>query len=97
MQAAALGVGGSGTPLQRRLAQNLGVDEVAYSRGGGTLGVVALGKRITSEMTLRLEQSLGGTAGSIVKLDYLLSEHWRLRGTTGTENAGDIFFSIRFD
>jgi len=26
-----------------------------------------------------------------------LSERWRLRGTAGAENAGDILFTLRFD
>jgi hypothetical protein len=27
----------------------------------------------------------------------MLSERWRLRGTAGAENAGDILFTLRFD
>ena len=29
--------------------------------------------------------------------DFFLSERWRLRGTAGAENAGDILFTLRFD
>ena len=99
LQAAALGVGNrSSTPLQRQIAEGLGLDELGLAGGsGGALGVLALGKRITSRLTVRLEQSLGGTAGSLVKIDYMLSQRWRLQGTTGAENAGDILFTLRFD
>lgn len=99
LQAAALGLAGrGGTPLQRQLADGLGLDELGFSQGeDGALGVLALGKRITSRLTVRLEQSLGGTAGSLVRIDYLISERWRLRGTTGAENAGDVLFTLRFD
>lgn len=99
IQAASLGMAGnSGVPLQRQLAEGVGLDEFGFGRAeDGSHGVLALGKRITSQITVRLEQTLGGTAGSLLKIDYLLSERWRLQGTTGAENAGDILFTLRFD
>jgi len=99
IQAASLGMAGSGgAPLQRQLAEGVGLDEIGFGRAeDGSQGVLALGKRITSKITVRLEQTLGGTAGSLLKIDYLLSERWRLQGTTGAENAGDILFTLRFD
>lgn len=99
LQAAALGIASrGGKPLQQQLAEEIGLDDLGFTRGAdGTLGVLALGKHITSQVSVRLEQSLGGTAGSLIVIDYLLSERWRLRGTTGAENAGDILFSLRFD
>jgi len=99
IQAASLGMAGnSGVPLQRQLAEGVGLDEIGFGRAeDGSSGILALGKRITSRITVRLEQTLGGTAGSLLKIDYLLSERWRLQGTTGAENAGDILFTLRFD
>lgn len=99
LQAAALTLAGSGgTPLQGRLARELGLDEIGIAQGSeGSLGALSLGKHITSKLTVRLEQTLGGTAGSIVRIDYLLSDRWRLRGTAGAENAADILFTLRFD
>lgn len=99
LQAAALGVASrQGAPLQKQLAEGLGLDELGLASGSdGALGALAMGKRITSQLSVRLEQSLGGTAGSLLKIEYLLSERWRLRGTTGAENAGDILFTLRFD
>lgn len=99
LQAASLSMAGSsGKPLQRQLAEGVGLDEIGLGRDeDGGHGVLALGKRITSQITVRLEQTLGGTAGSLLKIDYLLSDRWRLQGTTGAENAGDILFTLRFD
>ena len=57
----------------------------------------APGKRITSQITVRLEQTLGGAAGSPLRVEYMLSERRRLRGTPGAENAGDVLFTLRFD
>jgi translocation and assembly module TamB len=99
LQAAARGLAGQGgVSFERRLAEGLGLDELGYAQGAeGTAGVLALGKRITSRLAVRLEQTLGGTAGSLLRIDYLLSDRWRLRGTAGAENAGDILFTLRFD
>ena len=99
LQAAALNlVRGSGKPLTGQIADGTGLDELGFAGGEGeALGVVTLGKRLTDRLSIRLEQTLGGTAGSLLRVDYLLSERWRLRGTAGAENAGDILFTWRFD
>ena len=59
--------------------------------------MVALGKRVTDQLTVRLEQTLGGAVGGVLKMDYLLSERWRLEGTAGAESAADILYTLRFD
>lgn len=99
LQAAVLGLTGSGgKPVQKQIAEGFGLDEIGFAGGeNGALGVVALGKKLTDQLSIRLEQTLGGTAGSLLRMDYMLSERWRLRGTAGAENAGDILFTMRFD
>ena len=99
LQAAALNlVSGGGRPLTGRIAEGAGLDELGFAGGEGeALGMVTLGKRLTDRLSIRLEQTLGGTAGSLLRMDYFLSERWRLRGTAGAENAGDILFTLRFD
>lgn len=99
LQAAVLGLTGSGgKPIQKQIAEGVGLDEIGFAGGeNGAMGVVALGKKLTDQLSIRLEQTLGGTAGSLLRMDYMLSERWRLRGTAGAENAGDILFTIRFD
>ena len=99
LQAAVLSLTGSGgKPVQKQIAEGVGLDEIGFAGGeNGALGVVALGKKLTDQLSIRLEQTLGGTAGSLLRMDYMLSERWRLRATAGAENAGDILFTLRFD
>lgn len=99
LQAAVLSLTSSGgKPVQKQIAEGFGLDELGFAGGeNGTLGVVALGKKLTDQLSIRLEQTLGGTAGSLLRMDFMLSERWRLRGTAGAENAGDILFTLRFD
>lgn len=99
LQAAVLSLTSSGgKPMQRQIAEDVGLDELGFASGeNGTLGVVALGKKLTDQLSIRLEQTLGGTAGSLLRMDFMLSDRWRLRGTAGAENAGDILFTLRFD
>jgi len=54
--------------------------------------VLRLGKRLTSDVMLSFEQSLGG-AESLIKLTYQLGRHlsWVLR--SGSE---DIYYTISF-
>lgn len=99
LQAAALSTGTRrSTPMQKKIAEGLGLDEFGVSQGGeGALGAVMLGKRLTDRLTVRLEQDFRATAGQLLKIDYLLSERWRLQATTGQENAADVVFTLRFD
>lgn len=99
LQAMALSMtSGGGTSMQRQIAQGVGLDEIGFaSSENSALGAVTLGKKLTDQLSIRLEQTLSGTAGSLVRMDYLLSENWRLRATAGAENAGDILFTLRFD
>ena len=80
------------------VAQGVGLDEIGFAGSeNSALGAVTLGKKLTEQLSIRFEQTLGGTAGSLLRIDYMLSERWRLRGTAGAENAGDILFTLRFD
>lgn len=99
LQAVALNLTSSGgKPLQTQIAEQVGLDEIGISGGeSGTLAVLALGKQLTEQLSVRLEQALGGTAGSLLRVEYALSERWRLRGTAGAQSAGDILFTLRFD
>lgn len=99
LQAMALSLSsGGGTSMQRQIAEGFGLDEVGFtSSENGALGAVALGKKLTDQLSIRLEQTLGGTGGSLLRMDYFLSDRWRLRATAGAENAGDILFTLRFD
>jgi len=99
LQAAALSTGTRrSTPMQKKIAESVGLDEFGVSQGGeGALGAVMLGKRLTDRLTVRLEQGIRGTAGQVLKIEHLLSERWRLQATTGEETAADVLFTLRFD
>lgn len=54
--------------------------------------VVTLGKRLTSDLSLSFEQSLGG-AESLAKLTYRISRELSLVARGGTDNALDIYYT----
>lgn len=82
-----------------------GVSRRATSRvvGGGTVvddgtvggQVLTLGKRLSSDVFLSFEQSLGG-AESLVKLTYQLSRRVSLVARGGTDNAVDVYYTLSF-
>jgi translocation and assembly module TamB len=89
---------GESVTLQARIAQALGLSEFGLE-GGGQLQstVVVLGKKISSRTYLTFEQGLRGVSRSVAKLRYELNPRWSVQAATGTENAVDLFYTIRFD
>jgi translocation and assembly module TamB len=57
--------------------------------------VVSVGKRLTSDLFLSFEQSLGG-AESLLKLTYRLGRQWSLVARGGTDNAVDVYYTFAF-
>ncbi|MDR1423090.1 MAG: translocation/assembly module TamB domain-containing protein [Azoarcus sp.] len=57
--------------------------------------VVAVGKRLTNDLSLSFEQSLGG-ADSLVKLTYRLSRRLSFVARGGTDNALDVYYTFSF-
>jgi translocation and assembly module TamB len=57
--------------------------------------VVAVGKRLTNDLSLSFEQSLGG-AESLVKLTYRLSRRLSFVARGGTDNALDVYYTFSF-
>jgi len=106
--AAALLLADVGTsPLQKKLAKGLGLDEIGIaasdtsSPGGtrntaGTGGVVTLGKRLSERMYVMFEAGLGAAA-SAIKVNYQLSRRWSLRTESGRTEALDLFYSFSWD
>jgi len=98
-QSAALLLADVGTsPLQKQIAQRLGLDElsVSSSETGSTGGVVTLGKRISERIYVIFERGLGA-ASTAVKVNYQLSRRWSVRTESGRTDAIDIFYSISWD
>ncbi|AUN94559.1 translocation/assembly module TamB domain-containing protein [Pseudazoarcus pumilus] len=65
--------------------------------GEGNVGgqVFTIGKRLSPDLFVSFEQSLGG-AESLVKLTYQLTRRISLVARGGTDNAADIFYTITF-
>lgn len=65
--------------------------------GEGTLGrqVLTVGKRLSRDLYLSFEQSLGG-AESLVKLSYQLSRRVSVVVRGGTDNAIDAYYTFSF-
>jgi translocation and assembly module TamB len=96
--AGALLAGGDSVPLDRRIARRFGLDELTL-RGSGEVNdrVVAVGKRLSDRLYISYEQSLGAAATNFIKLDYALGRRWTLRGETGTESRGGLFYRYSWD
>jgi translocation and assembly module TamB len=86
------------SPLQKRLAQELGLDEISISaaEAGGTGGVVTLAKRISDRIYVIVESGLG-SAGTAIKVNYQLSRRWSLRTESGHSEAVDLFYTLSWD
>lgn len=77
------------TPTSRVVG---GGSRVSGGEGGQ---VLRLGKRLTSDVTLAFEQSLGG-AESLVKLTYQISRQLSLVMRSGADISSDIYYTISF-
>jgi translocation and assembly module TamB len=94
------------SPLQKRIARGLGLDELGFSAAdstttgtgttGGSGGVVTLGKRISDRIYVLFEGGLG-TAASVIKVNYQISRRWSLRTESGRIDAVDVFYSFSWD
>jgi translocation and assembly module TamB len=89
---------GDALPIDRRMAQAVGLDEVSL-RGGGELegNVVAFGKRLSDRLYVSYEQGVGAVATNLVKLDYVLGRRWSLRAETGTTSGAGLFYRFAWD
>ena len=66
---------GDQEPLQRRIAQRLGLDEITVRSSSdlSSANVFALGKRLSDKLYVSFEQGLSATVEYLVKLDYSLT------------------------
>ncbi|MCK0510699.1 translocation/assembly module TamB domain-containing protein [Aromatoleum buckelii] len=73
------------------------VGEGSVVTGEGTVSgqVLSLGKRLSSDLFLSFEQSLGG-AESLVKLTYQLTRQVSLVARGGSDNSADVYYTISF-
>lgn len=96
--AGALLARGDQLPLDRRLAQAFGVDEISL-RGSGEVGdrVVAVGKRLSDRLYVSYEHGLGVATSALVKLDLALSQRWSVRAETGTSSGLGLVYRFSWD
>jgi translocation and assembly module TamB len=96
--AGALLARGDQMPLDRRIAQAFGVDEISL-RGSGEVGdrVVAVGKRLSDRLYVSYEQGLGVVASALVKLDLALTQRLSVRAETGTSSGVGLFYRFSWD
>jgi len=99
LQSAALALlspGGAGA--QGGFAQLFGLDQLSVGAGDDLQsGVVSLGKRITDDIYLAVEQGVAATE-SFVRLNLLVGRAWSVQAkSSGSEGALDFFYTFRFD
>lgn len=96
--AGALLARGDKMPLDRRIAQAFGLDEISL-RGTGevTDRVVAVGKRLSDKLYVSYEQGLGAAASALVKLELALTQRLAVRAETGTSSGLGLFYRFSWD
>ena len=96
--AGALLARGDRMPLDRRIAQAFGLDEISL-RGSGEVAdrVVAVGKRLSDRLYISYEQGLGTVASQLVKLDFSLTQRLAVRAETGTSSGVGLFYRFSWD
>ena len=97
LAAAALLGQGDGESPTTGVARTFGLDSIGM-RGGTGLGsqFVTFGKRISDDIYVVYEQSLGATA-NVLKLEFNLSRRVLLRAETGEISAIGMFYRWAFD
>jgi translocation and assembly module TamB len=96
--AGALLARGDRMPLDRRIAQAFGVDEISL-RGTGEVAdrAVAVGKRLSDQLYVSYEQGLGAAASALVKLELALTQRLAVRAETGTSSGLGLFYRFSWD
>jgi translocation and assembly module TamB len=94
--AALLGQGGGESPTTG-VARAFGLDSIGM-RGGAAVGsqFITFGKRLSDDIYIVYEQSLGATA-NVLKLEFNLSRRVLLRAETGEISAVGLFYRWAFD
>ncbi len=95
--AALLGQGGGESPTTG-VARTFGLDSIGMRGSGTTTGsqFITFGKRISDDIYIVYEQSLGATA-NVLKLEFNLTRRVLLRAETGEISAIGLFYRWAFD
>ncbi len=89
---------GNAVPFTTRIADAVGLDELAL-RGSSELAnrVVAFGKRLNDRLYITYEQGIGTAAQNLVKIDLSLTERISLRAQTGTSSGAGVYYRYSWD
>ena len=98
LQQAALALlsGGSGKSMTGNIAKSLGLDEIGLGGSDGASAGLTLGKRLSKDLYVTYEASLGGALGALY-IFYDFTRNLQLRGSAGTTSAVDLIYTLRYD
>lgn len=94
--AGALLSNGDSVPLQTKIAQTIGLDQIDVRGSNATNYAVSVGKRINAKLTVGYEKSMVGLL-NVGKLTYQLTKRIAIETRTGSDNALDVFYSFSFN
>jgi translocation and assembly module TamB len=90
--------GGDSVPMTQKIANSIGLDELAVrSSSEIASSVVAVGKRLSEKLLITYEHGLDAAAENLVRLDYSLTRRISLRAETGTTTGFGIFYRFAWD
>ena len=89
---------GDSVPITTRIADAVGLDELAV-RGSSQVEsrVVAVGKRLSERLYLTYEAGVGAAAQNLVKIDLSLTQRISLRAQTGTTSGAGVYYRYSWD
>ncbi|MFN3983918.1 MAG: translocation/assembly module TamB domain-containing protein [Rhodocyclaceae bacterium] len=90
-----IGQGELGTTSRAPTSRVVGGGSVVTDDGAVSGQVLTVGKRLSSDMFLSFEQSLGG-AESLVKLTYQLGRRVSVVVRGGTDTSADVYYTVSF-
>lgn len=91
----AIGQGELGSVSRTPTSRVVGSGTTVYDEGTVSGQVLMLGKRLSTDLFLSFEQSLGG-AENLVKLSYQLSRRVSIVARGGSDNSADIYYTVSF-
>ena len=90
-----IGQGELNSASRSQTSRVVGSGSTVTNQGTVSGQVLTLGKRLSSDLFVSFEQSLGG-AESLIKLTYQLSRSVSLVARSGTDNSADMYYTVSF-
>lgn len=90
-----IGQGELGSTSRAQTSSVVGSGSVVKDEAAVSSQVLSVGKRLSNDMFLSFEQSLGG-AESLVKLTYQLSRRLSFVARGGVDSSADLYYTVSF-